>query len=220
MAFPDGYLNDGEKLVLNLKPHWWVFAQSSAFVVLALVIAVLLQAGPGTPVSYVGWVLLVAALLNLAVVYGKWSTTYFVLSNERLIFRTGVLTKRGVELPIDRIDNINFRQSLFERIIGAGDLLIESAGESGQSRFGNVRKPEAVQNEIYRQIDDRRHGPRTAPPPMAPPPVAAAEAGPASAAPAQDEIATKIRELDALRRQGLVSDEEFETKRRDLLDRM
>ena len=107
-----------------------------------------------------------------------------------------------------------------ERIIGAGDLLIESAGESGQSRFGNVRKPEAVQNEIYRQIDDRRHGPRTAPPPMAPPPVAAAEAGPASAAPAQDEIATKIRELDALRRQGLVSDEEFEAKRRDLLDRM
>ena len=147
MAFPDGYLNDGEKLVLNLKPHWWVFAQSSAFVVLALVIAVLLQAGPGTPVSYVGWVLLVAALLNLAVVYGKWSTTYFVLSNERLIFRTGVLTKRGVELPIDRIDNINFRQSLFERIIGAGDLLI---GVSAYTDYPDAAARLPVVGEIGR----------------------------------------------------------------------
>jgi hypothetical protein len=90
------------------------------------------------------------------------------------------------------------------RIIGAGDLLIESAGESGQSKFSNVRKPEAIQNEIYRQIDrrhDRKLGGANAP------------------APAED-IAAKIRELDALRQQGLVTDEEFEVKRRDLLDRM
>ena len=204
MAFPDEYLNEGEDLILNLKPHWWVFSQSVVFVVIALVIAVVLQVGPGGAVAYVGWFLVLAALVNLGVVYGKWSTTYFVLSNERLIFRTGVLTKRGVELPIDRIDNINFRQSLFERIIGAGDLLIESAGESGQSKFSNVRKPEAIQNEIYRQIDrrhDRKLGGANAP------------------APAED-IAAKIRELDALRQQGLVTDDEFEVKRRDLLDRM
>lgn len=208
MAFPDGYLNDGEELILNLKPHWWIFAQSGAFVLLALVIAVLLQAGPGGAVAYVGWLLVLAALINLGVVYGKWSTTFFVLSSERLIFRTGVLTKRGVELPIGRIDNINFRQSLFERMIGAGDLLIESAGESGQSRFSNVRKPEAIQNEVYRQIDNRH--PRHSVP----------GAAPAADATAVDDIPAKIRELESLRQQGLVSDEEFETKRRQLLDRM
>jgi len=207
MAFPDDYLNDGEELILNLKPHWWIFAQSTVFVLLALVIAVLLQAGPGTPVAYVGWFLLVAALLNLGVVFGKWATTFFVLSNERLIFRTGVLTKRGVELPIDRIDNINFRQSLFERIIGAGDLLIESAGESGQSRFSNVRKPEAIQNEIYRQID-RRHERKFGGAPVV------------QVADPAEGVAAKIRELEDLRQKGLVSEEEFETKRRELLDRM
>lgn len=202
MAFPDGYLNDGEELILNLKPHWWVFSQSVALLVAALAAAVVLNVIDVDYVGWLGWALLLAAIVNLGVVYTKWAQTYFVLSNERLIFRTGVLTKRGVELPIGRIDNINFRQSLFERIIGAGDLLIESAGESGQSRFSNVRKPDAIQNEIYRQIDrqnDRGYGPPPAP---------------------ADDVAAKIQQLDELRRQGLVSEEEFEAKRRDLLDRM
>lgn len=203
MAFPDDYLNEREELILNLKPHWWVFSQSVALLVAAVAAAVVLNVIDVAYVGWLGWALLLAAIINLGVVYTKWAQTFFVLSSERLIFRTGVLTKRGVELPVGRIDNINFRQSLFERMIGAGDLLIESAGESGQSRFSNVRKPDAIQNEIYRQIDrqnDRGYGAA----PQAP----------------TDDVAAKIKQLDELRRQGLVSDEEFEAKRRDLLDRM
>jgi len=202
MAFPDGYLNPGEDLVLNLKPHWWIFAQPAALLVGALAITIALSLIDVQFVVFLGWGLVAVALGNLAVAYGRWSTTYFVISSERLIFRHGVLSKRGVELPIDRINNINFKQSLFERMIGAGDLLIESAGESGQSRFSNVRKPSAVQNEVYRQIDLQRDR--------------LAGGGPAQ----ERSVAELIRELEELREQGLVSDEEFETKRRDLLDRM
>ncbi len=204
MAFPDGYLNDGEDLILNLKPHWWIFASPGGLVVGALAITIALNVLVDVQyIGYIGWALLVVALVNLGVAYGRWSTTFFVISSERLIFRHGVLTKRGVELPIDRINNINFGQSLFERMIGAGDLLIESAGESGQSRFSNVRKPSAVQNEIYRQIELQRKGAR----------------GTAPAA-VEESVADKIRQLEELRNQGLVSAEEFESKRRDLLDRM
>ena len=203
MSFPDGYLNSGEDLVLNLKPHWWVFAQPMAWVVGALAVTIaLVVVVDVTYISYLGWALLAVALVNFLLAYGRWTTTAFVISSERLIFRHGVLTKRGVELPIDRINNINFSQSFFERMIGAGDLLIESAGESGQSRFSNVRKPSAVQNEIYRQIDlqrDRWAGGRTV---------------------IEESAADKIRQLEELRTQGLVSDEEFQAKRRDLLDRM
>jgi len=202
MGFPDGYLNPGEDLVLNLKPHWWIFAQPVALLVGALAITIALRLIDVQYVSFLGLGLMAVAIGNVAVAYGRWSTTYFVISSERLIFRHGVLSKRGVELPIDRINNINFKQSLFERMIGAGDLLIESAGESGQSRFSNVRKPSAVQNEVYRQIDMQRDR----------------MAGGAPAA--EPSVAELIRELEELRGQGLVSDEEFEVKRRDLLDRM
>lgn len=219
MAFPQNYLHDGEDLILNLKPHWWTFARPVAATIGALVVMVLLFVVDVTILNWLGILVLLVALGNLAVVYGKWATTYFVLSSERLIFRTGVLSKTGVEIPLDRVNNVNFRQSLFERMIGAGDLLIESAGESGQSRFSDVRKPDAVQNEIYRQVESQR----------------SRAAGQASAiSRVQDDrederpaggaagasIAQQIEELDELRKKGLVTEDEFEAKRRELLDRM
>ena len=58
--------------------------------------------------------------------------TYFVVTSRRVIYRSGVVSKRGVEIPLERINNINFHQRLIDRIIGAGDLDIESAGKDGQ----------------------------------------------------------------------------------------
>ena len=81
--------------------------------------------------------------------------TYFVVTSRRVIYRTGVLSKRGVEIPLERINNINFHQRIIDRIIGAGDLDIESAGKDGQSHFDFIRHPDGVQHEIYRQMEFR-----------------------------------------------------------------
>ena len=69
-----------------------------------------------------------------------------------------MLSKHGVEIPLERINNINFDQRIFERMIGAGDLDIESAGREGQSHFEDVRHPDGVQQEIYRQMESQRQG--------------------------------------------------------------
>ena len=83
----------------------------------------------------------------------SWTRTYFVVTDQRVVYRTGVLSRHGVEIPLDRINNINFHQRMFERIIGAGNLEIQSAGEQGTTRFDNVRHPDGVQQEIYRQME-------------------------------------------------------------------
>ena len=80
-------------------------------------------------------------------------TTSFTVTNDRIIFRQGMVAKSGVEIPLERIMNVNFKQSIWERIIGAGDLLIESGGKDGQSRFSDVRKPELVAKEIHEQAN-------------------------------------------------------------------
>ena len=64
-----------------------------------------------------------------------------------------MLAKRGVEIPLDRVNNINFSQGIVDRLVGAGTLEIESAGTDGQSRFTDVRHPDGVQQEIYRQME-------------------------------------------------------------------
>jgi uncharacterized membrane protein YdbT with pleckstrin-like domain len=132
------------------------------------------------------------------------------VTTDRLIYRHGVLAKHGIEIPLERVNTVFFRQSIFERMVGSGDLVIESAGEMGRQAFSNVRNPSAVQNVVYRQMEENenRKFDRVGAS------VRRADDGGEPSIPAQ------IRELDELRKQGVLSEEEFAAKKKQLLDRM
>ncbi len=163
MAFSTKFLNDDEHVILDLHPHWWTFVEPTLSLV-ALLIAWfksydisdaqsssamrLLETGCVRALQ-VALIITVIRLLSRAL---KWSKTHFVLTNQRVIFRAGVIARTGIEIPLYRINNINFHQSIVERMIGAGDLLIESGGEDGMEVFDNIRDPEQVQSIIQRAI--------------------------------------------------------------------
>ena len=86
---------------------------------------------------------IVVTAIWLVVRYLKWITTNFVITSDRLIFRHGVVAKSGIEIPLERVNNVNFNQGIFERMLGAGDLLIESGGEDGQSASPTSATPTA-----------------------------------------------------------------------------
>jgi uncharacterized membrane protein YdbT with pleckstrin-like domain len=113
-----------------------------------------------------------------------------------------------VEIPLERINNINFHQRLIDRVIGAGDLDIESAGRDGQSHFDFVRHPDGVQHEVYRQME-KRNMPQNFTQTVAPPTPAAAASVP-----------EQIEQLAQLKAQGHITDAEFEQKKSELLGRM
>ena len=208
MPFSRRLLNDGEDVVLDLHPHWEYFLKPGAALVVAVVVGVaaLSRDLPGPVDALVGVAVLVA-LLWFGVTYARWATTHFVVTTDRLIYRHGVLAKHGIEIPLERVNTVFFSQSLIERVLGSGDLVIESAGEMGRQNFSNVRRPSAVQNEIHRQMEmnENRKFDRI---------------GNQGGAPAGGGIAEQIQQLDSLRQQGLISESEFRAKKADLLDRM
>lgn len=213
MPFPPKLLNDGEDVVLDLHPHWWFFAPHIAALILSLAIGLgLLVSDLPAAVGVFGGLLVIVCLLVFGVRYAQWITINFVVTTDRLIYRHGVIAKHGIEIPLERVNTVFFSQSIFERILRTGDLVIESAGERGQQSFSNVRNPSAVQNEIYKQMEDNenRKFDRINV-------NAAAAAGGGGHA---DSIPEQIRELDELRKQGLLSDAEFNEKKQELLDRM
>jgi uncharacterized membrane protein YdbT with pleckstrin-like domain len=162
-------------------------------------------------------VLAVVWAVWLAVKYLQWNFTHFVVTSDRVIFRTGVASKHEVTIPLEQINNINFNQSIWERIVGAGDLEIESAGKDGQSRFDDVRQPDAVRQEINKQrdLDGRR---RAA---WSNPGAAPGTAGGAPAAAAREaSIPEQLEQLAGLRDRGVITPAEFETKKAQLLERM
>jgi uncharacterized membrane protein YdbT with pleckstrin-like domain len=215
MPYPRRLINHGETVVLDLKPHWWYFARqigTGALLFLVLVFFGLFWSG-GTleSVSWWAWGLLALAwAVWLGIQYLDWQFTYFVVTDDRVIYRTGVLAKHGVEIPMSRVNNINFHQGIVDRFVGAGTLEIESAGQDGESRFDHVRHPDGVQQEIYRQME--AHGRKRAgwsrdAPPVAPP----------AAAP---NIPDQLQQLADLRDRGVISAAEFDAKKAQLLERM
>jgi uncharacterized membrane protein YdbT with pleckstrin-like domain len=212
VPFPRKLLNDNEEVALDLHPHWWFFAPPLFALLCAVVLGALLAFG--TDVSWlqvpVG-VLILACLLWFAVRYARWVTTNFVVTSDRLIYRHGVLAKHGIEIPLERVNTVFFRQSIFERMVGSGDLVIESAGEMGRQAFSNVRNPSAVQNEVYRQMEDNENRKFDR---------VAASLSSAGGDEREASIPAQIRELDELRKQGVLSEEEFAAKKKQLLDRM
>ena len=124
MPFPRKLLNEGEDVILDLHPHWWFFTKPALATAASTALLILLSRIEVDYVWLVGGVLLVLSLLWLLVRYLKWSTTNFVLTTDRLIDRSGVLSKHGHEIPLERVNDIAVSQTLFERIIGAGDVMI------------------------------------------------------------------------------------------------
>ena len=207
MAFPSKYLHEGEEIVLDRHPHAiTLFGPAFALVVAGVVgaVASVLVKNRSDSVRKIAigvpLVIMVAAALWLLKRWTVRRTTNFVVTTDRLIYRSGVLGKHGKEIPLERINDISYKQSIWERLIRTGDLQIESGGEQGQERFANVSNPYDVQNKIYAQIErtkardmDRMAGRRE---------LSAAE---------------QIEKLHDLQQKGILTLAEFEAKKQQLL---
>lgn len=203
-------LHADEEIVLDLRPHWWFLSRQTLALAASVALGLAsLVIGNGA-LQIVAGVLIVASVVWFVFRYIVWTTTNFVVTTDRLISRSGVLRREGVEIPLERVNTVFFSQSIFERMIGSGDLRIESAGEMGTSSFSDIRRPLDVQNEIYMQMEsnENRKFDRVA------------QGMQANATHAQPSIAEQIQQLDGLRQQGLITDDEFEQKKADLLRRM
>jgi uncharacterized membrane protein YdbT with pleckstrin-like domain len=219
MAKVPEFLNQNEEVVLDLRPHWWFFVKPFGALIGAIALAIIvLSVDKNMGSVNIGTALLVLAALGwFGVAYLRWSTTQFVLTTDRLISRTGVFTRQGIEIPLERINTVFFRQTFFERLIRTGDLEIESASEEGSSEFSNIRRPLNVQNEIYYQMENNenrkfdRVGDRM---------TEAMQGGGAVAAGGANSIPDQIEKLDNLRRKGALTEAEFQAKKSELLKRL
>ena len=202
MGFPPKLLNDGEDVVCDLRPHWSTLVRPILLVVVVLA-ATIGGAIWNVVLGRVLGVALLASAVLLAAKLARRNTTNFVLTTDRLIYRSGVLAKHGREIPLGRVNDISFRQSVLERMIGTGDLSIESAGAQSRETFADIPRPSAVQNEIYRQMEQSatRHADRTA-------------------GHREVSVPEQLEKLDELRVRGVISQAEFDAKKQQLLDRI
>ena len=162
MGFSMKHFSHDEVLVLDLHPHWWRFVKPVVVIIATLAALANTHRIPNDFLKdlalIIAQVLAVLSVLNLALQSLKWYRTHFVLTSQRVIFQSGVIARTRIDISLHKINVVNFHQNIFERLINAGDIIIEAGTEDGVETIIGVRDPQNVQAYIHewmrRNIDE------------------------------------------------------------------
>jgi uncharacterized membrane protein YdbT with pleckstrin-like domain len=160
MGFPENVLAKNERVERSIHPHWLTVVVPLLFGLVLLAGGIVIAAvtpndstGNGIQWVSVGVLVLIAIPLVL-VPFLRWRTTHYVVTSHRVMVRRGILAKSGKDITLSKITDVSFEQSLIDRIINAGSLRIESAGDSPDELLRNIPHSNHVQQLINRLIDE------------------------------------------------------------------
>ncbi|TMD90169.1 MAG: hypothetical protein E6I73_08800 [Chloroflexi bacterium] len=164
----------GENLILKTHQHWIVLVKAVVIpVVLLIIVAVVdftVKSGTGIPHfrTIITLVAAAIALLWLIVVWIRWQSTAYTLTDQRIKIETGVFGRASKIIPIDRIQDCTTKQTVFGRILGYGRVEVDAAGAQGAEVLDHLPQPGTFRDEVFVQSERRRGGAPSAPAPANP----------------------------------------------------
>lgn len=154
MALRDSHLAEGERVVLRMRTHWKALAEPVALLVFLLLVV----AGAwwfSRDSEWGSWVLLISGglallltILFVVIPIWRWNTSRYVFTNRRVSHRYGILTRRGRDIPLYRINDISIEKGLTDRIFGCGTLVISDATAKAGLELRDVPRVERVQVQL------------------------------------------------------------------------
>ena len=150
-------LMPGERSIALVRQHWSVIAGhvlgAIVVVVVALVLNAIVPAKIGslsitTVKTVIVLVLIIAAVLWAGLRVLQWLFATYHLTDKRIVMEGGILSRTAETIPLDRIQNTVIHRPLGDRLIGAGDIEIESAGRDGVEVLHRIPKAETFYNEL------------------------------------------------------------------------
>lgn len=166
MGYPVKLLADGESIQFEMRPHWrsMVFPSIVLLVVVGLAGFGLAKVPDGTTGTVLTWIILAVALILVIGWFVRplltWLTTQYVFTNRRIITRTGIVARSGKDMPLSKLNDVQFNYTIIERALGCGTLTVSSASEDGALVIRNIPRVEEIQREIYHlaEVDQERRG--------------------------------------------------------------
>ena len=157
MALPRKFLNEDEDLLAEMHPHWiFLFGPlfTSIGVWAAIIVLVVLWRNPPGWTNYP--IIIIALIPGLWLLgrFVRWKSYDVALTSTRILVRQGILGRDTVQLRLQRITEVNIRQSIVERVLGTGSLVIDVQGEDDSLTLEYMRKPAIVQRVINSQINE------------------------------------------------------------------
>lgn len=161
MAISKKLLNPGERLILSCRQHPKALFGPIFLLVVLLAIGVLVQVVTHSEVlRLIVWVLVLIGVIWLFVrPLLFWLATVYGFTDRRIITRHGILTRRGHDIPLARVSDIELEINLMDRPFGCGSLLVSDASTNGTTRLNDIPRVEEVQKELNELLYQLHQGP-------------------------------------------------------------
>lgn len=206
MNYTEKLLSANEKILMSTHKHLFkimaeMFKEFLIILVVVVVFVVLRYQGVEYPLVNIGLIaILLLALVSMAIDIIRWKSESYVVTNRRVIHARGILNKHVMDSSLSKINDVILQQSLFGRIFSYGTIKILTAADETINTLDHISKPVEFKQAMLN---------------------AKAEMEPiATPAPANKTATQLLDELEQLRSRKLVSEAEFEEKRKEILRRM
>jgi len=196
-------LGENEVILLVARQHRFVlFSAIVAEIVVTLIVIVAIAAlAVANPLAGFGFLL---ALIPLAIMLRDillWRSRQYIVTNRRVIQVSGVFNKSVVDSSLEKVNDVKMTQSFFGRLFGYGDIQILTASELGVNLFKRIGDPVKFKTAMLNAKEELGFND---------------EGGPTH----HEDIPGQIKELDVLRKKGILTEEEFQRKKKELLAKM
>ncbi|HEX2683072.1 MAG TPA: PH domain-containing protein [Ferruginibacter sp.] len=202
-------LKKDEKKLLITRQHWLKLVLPF-FAWLVLTILLFWWLGSTTTV----WIVILVAALYPLFEYLNWRHNLWCVTNFRIIDETGFVTRYSKESPLDKINNIEYDQSIWGRIFGFGNVDIQTAAEMGETRYDLIHHPKLLKDTIthaqeeYKKLQISNQATQLA--------EAIARTNPGNR-PSQQMIADELDKLFGLLQKGAITQEEYLAQKSKLM---
>jgi uncharacterized membrane protein YdbT with pleckstrin-like domain len=209
MGYVETLMGKNERIVIKTRQHWMVMAGSIvANLLIALVIIViaagLIISGVAAPLGLVALILLLIPAWLFIRDYLAWWNEEYLITNRRVVQAEGVMNKRVIDSSLEKVNDVVLNQSFLGRILDYGDVEILTASEIGVNKLHMIAHPVAFKTEMLNQKEalgtDEHFG--------------------SHGVIGQGDVPSMIAELDELRKQGVLTEAEFQEKKSQLLSKM
>jgi uncharacterized membrane protein YdbT with pleckstrin-like domain len=197
-------LGENERIVLTTRQHWFVLVSTilAEIIITLLMIAALSAATAFFPIAAIGFVLVLVPLGSMLRDILIWTNHEYLVTNRRVIQISGIFNKNVVDSSLEKVNDVKMSQSFFGRMFDYGDVEILTASEIGVNLFKRIGDPIKFKTAMLNAKEKLGFE------------------GTASHVKAADNIPALIAELDELRKKGIVTEVEFQAKKKELLAKM
>jgi uncharacterized membrane protein YdbT with pleckstrin-like domain len=201
-------LGENEQILFVARQHGLVlFGEIISEMILAVVLGVLITLIwmfwlPDDPLVPLGYLLLLLPIVSLWRDLLIWRNRQYIVTNWRVIQMTGVFNKEVSDSSLEKVNDVKLEQTFWGRLLNYGNIEILTASELGVSKFHKVARPISLKTAMLNAKENLNHG--------------GSELGRRS----EGDLVDLIAQLDSLRKHGVLSEEEFQQKKDDLLARL